>query len=66
MRLRGPQKGSLIDRLVELAHGDVDLVQRAIRESAGQMRSSADLEKVVAYIQNYNASRSNRRERTAA
>ena len=66
MRVRGARSGGLIDKLVELAHGDVDLVQRAIRESSGQMRSSADLEKVVKYIQGYNAEQSSRRERTAA
>lgn len=60
------RKGGLIDKLVELAHGDVDLVQRAIRESSGQMRTSADLDKIVRYIQAHKAKSLRTRERTAA
>ena len=56
MWVRGPRRGGLIDKLVELAHGDVDLVQRAIRESSGRMHTAADLEKIVRYIQDYNNS----------
>lgn len=39
-----------IDKLVELAGGDLDLVQEAIGAMAGGRRRAADLEAVVKYI----------------
>lgn len=55
------QNSELIRKLVQLADGDIDLVQRAIRAVAGEDQSGeADLEKVVHFIA------SNRRERVAA
>jgi hypothetical protein len=40
----------LINKLLRLANGDLDLVQEAIRNSAGTSNDGADLEKVVDYI----------------
>lgn len=44
------QNTALIDKLVVIAEGDIDLVQRAIRESAVAPNEPADLEKVVQFI----------------
>lgn len=50
------QNAELIGKLVALAGGDVDLVQRAIRTKAG--RRGADLEQVVQYIVAHRGARS--------
>jgi hypothetical protein len=42
------QNSELINKLVMIADGDIDLVQRAIRDTAGP--NGADLEAVVRYI----------------
>jgi hypothetical protein len=41
---------ALIDQLVQIANGDLDLVQEAIRASAESPDGAADLKKVVDYI----------------
>jgi hypothetical protein len=43
------QNSDLINKLVALADGDIDLVQRAIRATS-QDGKAADLEKVVDFI----------------
>ena len=40
----------LMDRLLSIAGGDVDLVSRAVRESAGRVDGEADLKAVVDFI----------------
>ncbi|WP_157043165.1 hypothetical protein [Rhodopseudomonas palustris] len=44
------KNSELIDQLVVVAEGNIDLVSEAIRECAGGPESKADLEKVVDYI----------------
>jgi ketosteroid isomerase-like protein len=44
------KNSALIDNLVELADGDIDLVHQAIRASAEGPDGAADLKKVVEYI----------------
>lgn len=44
------KNSALIDKLVLIANGDIELVQAAIRESAEASGDGADLNKVVAYI----------------
>jgi hypothetical protein len=44
------QNGELIRKLMELAGGDLDLVQAAIRVKAQPGGGGADLEEVVKYI----------------
>ncbi|MBB5046550.1 hypothetical protein HNR60_001298 [Rhodopseudomonas rhenobacensis] len=44
------RNSELIDQLVIVAEGDIDLVSEAIRECAGGPDGKADLEKVVAYV----------------
>lgn len=44
------KNSELIDKLVLIANGDIELVQTAIRESAEATGDGADLNKVVAYI----------------
>ena len=44
------KNSALIDKLVIIAKGDIELVQTAIRESAEATGDGADLNKVVAYI----------------
>lgn len=48
--LVGPREPELIDDLVRLAHGKLDLVQEAIRADAEKSGGAADLERVVEYI----------------
>jgi len=43
------RNSDLVNKLVTLAGGDIDLVQRAVRTAAGRSRS-ADLESVVEFI----------------
>lgn len=43
------QNSELINKLVTLADGDIDLVQQAIRATSGDGKA-ADLEKVVNFI----------------
>jgi hypothetical protein len=44
------KNSELIDQLVEIADGDLELVQQAIRESAKGEDGTADLKDVVDYI----------------
>ena len=44
------KNSTLIDKLVLIANGDIELVQIAIRESADASGDGADLNKVVEYI----------------
>lgn len=44
------KNSELIDKLVLIANGDIELVQTAIRESAEAAGDGADLKKVVEYI----------------
>ena len=44
------KNSELIDQLVDIADGDFELVQRAIRESAKDENGAADLKDVVDYI----------------
>ena len=43
------QNSELIDKLLTIANGDIDLVQKAIRVTAGPT-DGADLQQVVQYI----------------
>lgn len=43
------QNSALIDKLLVIADGDIELVQKAIRSAAGG-EEAADLNKVVKYI----------------
>jgi hypothetical protein len=44
------KNSELIDKLVLIANGDIELVQTAIRECAEASGDGADLNKVVEYI----------------
>jgi hypothetical protein len=44
------QNSDLINKLLLIADGDIELVQTAIRASAGKDDEGADLKKVVQYI----------------
>jgi hypothetical protein len=44
------KNSELIDKLVVIADGNIDLVQEAIRVCAEQNDGAADLKKVVEYI----------------
>jgi len=44
------KNSELIDKLVLIANGDIELVQKAIRESAEAADDGADLKKIVEYI----------------
>jgi hypothetical protein len=48
--LRSKPRSEMMDKLVYLAGGDIDLVNEAIREVRESPTQSADLEKVVEYI----------------
>lgn len=50
------QNSELIDKLVMIANGDIELVQRAIRQAAGTSEG-ADLQEVVRYIVNHRSQR---------
>jgi hypothetical protein len=50
MRVTTPEQAELIDKLVKIAKGDIDLVQEAIRANSTGPDVAADLDKVVAYI----------------
>ncbi len=49
MRITTTQQAEVLNRLTTIAHGDIDLVQRAIRASSEQNRP-APLGKVIRYI----------------
>jgi hypothetical protein len=49
------QNSELVEKLMKLARGDIDLVRLAIRESA-RGATAADLERVVDYIVEHRAS----------
>ncbi|WP_438278391.1 hypothetical protein [Nitrobacter sp.] len=49
------QNSELVEKLMKLARGDIDLVQLAVRESA-RGAAAADLERVVDYIVEHRAS----------
>ncbi len=49
MRITTTQQAEVLNRLTTIAHGDIDLVQRAIRASSEQNKP-APLEKVIRYI----------------
>jgi len=44
------KNSELVDKLVLIANGDIELVQAAIRESADSAADGADLKNVVEYI----------------
>jgi len=48
-------KQNLIDDLVRLAGGDIDLVRDAIRSSRTRPDEPADLEQIVRYIEQHRA-----------
>jgi hypothetical protein len=61
------KNSELIDKLVLIANGDLELVQTAIRESAEAGNDGADLKKVVEYIVAYRKPQPERsRERAVA
>lgn len=50
MVVMSPQNDKIIERLIRLAQGDIDLVSLALKESA-KGRKAAELGDVVAFIQ---------------
>ena len=47
------KNSELIDKLVVIADGNIDLVQEAILACAGSAEGGADLKKVVEYIEQH-------------
>ncbi len=50
MVVMSPQNDKIIERLIQLAHGDIDLVSLALKESA-KGREAAKLSDVISFIQ---------------
>jgi len=58
------EQGDIYSKLLVVARGDIDLVQRAIRKHAPSPSDPADLEQVVKYILENRKEREDNKEKT--